>query len=207
MRAAAEHVSGDRIPCLICGKLFRAVCHHARLAHGISGRDYKLRFGLPITRGVASPASRAAWRASMLKTRAAGKIEGCNLAPVASRAARQMPAYASQDMRRIDPQEVDTVLHHLRAGSTLTEASKIPGAPRWSWLHAQLEREPELQKRFDAAIEALPFAQQARMKKLGARFSAAVAAMPGRTGAAVAAALGVSEEAARREINRQRKPK
>lgn len=204
--AAREHISGDRIPCLICGKLFRSVCHHAALAHGISGRDYKLRFGLPVSKGVSAPDSRAAWRDSIVKTRSAGKIIGGNLPPVEFRKPRQMPLYASMDMRRIDPAEIETVLLHVGAGCTLTEACHKPGAPRWTWLHAQLERDQVLQQRFEAVIEALPFGQQARMKKLGRRFSAAVAELKGKTGLAVGIALGVSEEAARREINRQKKP-
>ena len=208
VRAAADYVSGDRIPCLICGKPCLSVCHHARRAHGISARDYKLRFGLPVSRGVAAPESREAWRESMLNSRASGAIVGGNLPPYKLRRVRQIPAYASTDMRRLDPQaEVDLVLHHLRAGCTLHEACRMPDAPRWSWLHVLLKREPTMRAQFDATVEALPFSQQARMKMLGARFSAAVAAMHGTSAAAIAREIGVGADAIRREINRQKEPK
>jgi hypothetical protein len=193
-----EYLGGDRIPCLICGKPYRAVCHHARLAHGISARDYKLRFGLPVSRGVATPEARAAWGAAMIKTREAGSITDGKPpggAPV-------QPAYVSQDMRRIDPETITRILRLVHQGHTLTEACSRPGLPGWTWMHTQIKRDDTLRARVDAAIEALPFAQRARMKKLGARFAAAVAAHPGRTAAAIAQVLGVSDEAVRRQIKR-----
>lgn len=201
LREVREHLGGDRIPCLICGRPFRAVCHHARIAHGISARDYKLRFGLPVSRGVSAPDAREAWGAAIRRTRDAGKITD-GRPPGGGQ--HERPAYTSRDMRRVDPAMVDAILAHVAAGRTLSEACAQPGMPRWSWLHAQLDRDPALQARLDAAIEALPFSQQARMKKLGARFAKAVAARHGQTAAAIAADLGVSGEAVRREIVRQR---
>lgn len=193
-----EHLGGDRIPCLICGKLYRAVCHHARLAHGISARDYKRRFGLPVSQGVAAPQAREAWGASIRKTREAGRITDGR--PPGGH--HPQPAYTARDMRRIDPETINAVLRHVYGGCTLTEACSKPGMPRWTWLHAQMARDDALRARVDAVIEALPFAQQARMKKLGARFAAAVAAHPGSAALAISKALGVSEEAVRRQIKR-----
>jgi hypothetical protein len=193
-----EHLGGDRIPCLICGKPFRAVCHHARIAHGISARDYKERFGLPVSRGVATPDARKAWGAAVRKTREAGRIT--NGQPPGGHA--QQPAYASKDMRRIDPEKINHILRLVHEGDTLTEACNRPSLPGWTWMHAQMRRDDSLRARVDAVIEALPFSQQARMKKLGARFAAAVAARAGQTSAAIAIALGVSEEAVRHQVKR-----
>ena len=69
-------------------------------------------------------------------------------------------------------------------------------------MHAQMRRDDTLRARVDAVIEALPFAQQARMKKLGARFAAAVAAHAGQTALTISRDLGVSEAAVRRQIKR-----
>jgi hypothetical protein len=193
-----EHLGGDRIPCLICGKPFRAVCHHARLAHGISARDYKLRFGLPVSQSVAVPQAREAWGAAIRKTREGGRIT--DGAPPGGH--HPQPVYATRDMRRIDPESINAVLRHVYMGCTLTEACAKPGMPRWTWLHAQMTRDDTLRARVDAVIESLPFAQQARMKKLGKRFAAAVAARASLTALAIAKELGVSEEAVRRQIKR-----
>lgn len=195
-----QHLSGDRIPCLICGKHFRSVCHHARLAHGISAREYKQRFGLPVTRGVATPEARAVWAKSIQATIDAGKIK----APKGPELFRPTPPPYAADMRRIGPEAIDQIIEHLKAGMTITDACKMPGLPRWTWVHAAMARDSALQDKFDAAIEALPFAQQARMKKLGARFAKAVAAHTGKTALAVSKVLGVSEEAVRRQINRNK---
>lgn len=196
-----EHLGGDRIPCLICGKPFRAVCHHARLAHGISARDYKTRFGLPVSRGVAMPESRAAWGAAVTKTREAGRITHGQ--PPGG--PQVQPAYASKDMRRIDPETINRILRLMHQGHTLTEACNRPELPGWTWMHEQMQRDDSLRARVDAVIEALPFIQQARMKKLGTRFAAAVAAHAGQTALSISKTLGVSEEAVRRQILRAKK--
>lgn len=192
-----EHLAGDRIECLICGRHYRAVCHHARLAHGISARDYKLRFGLPVTRGVATADARAAWSAAIKATHESGSIA----APTHRGGGHKRPPYTA-DLRRLDPSMVDRVIEAIRSGKTITEACSTPGLPRWTWVHYTLSRDPVARARFDAAIEALPFSQQARMKRLGARFAAAVARHPGKTALAISKILGVSEEAVRRQINR-----
>lgn len=196
-----EHLGDDRIPCLICGKPFRAVCHHARLAHGISARDYKQQFCLPVSRGVAGPASREAWASSVRKTRVAGRIS--NGQPPGG--PQPQPAYTA-DLRRIDPAVIDRLIYALRGGATITEACAAPGMPRWTWVHDTLQRDQIMRAQFAAVIEALPFSQQARMKKLGARFAAAVADRKGWTALAISKDLGVSEEAVRRQILRLRKP-
>lgn len=201
MRSVTEvrdHLSGDRIPCLICGRLFRAVGHHVRHAHGISARAYKQRFGLPVSRGVATSDVREVWRESILRTRETGLIQQ-RQAPKGSHGV--LPAY-TWDMPRIDPGLAEKLFAALHSGHTITEAYALPGMPKWTWLHKRLTRDPELQLRLDAVIESLPFAQQARMKKLGARFAAAVDAHAGKTALAISDALGVSQEAVRRQIKR-----
>lgn len=197
-REAHAYLAGDRIPCLICGKAYRAVCHHARLAHGVSAREYKQRFGLPLYRGVAAQDAREAWAASIRRSRSEGLLP--DRQPPGG--AGQQPAYAA-DLRRVDPSvAVAQVIEALRAGQTITEACAAPGGPRWTVVHQALKRDAALQLQFDAAIEALPFGLQARMKKLGRRFDEAVAAQPDRTCADLAGELGVSDEAVRRSRKR-----
>lgn len=43
----AEHLALNPMPCLLCGRLRQNVGAHIK-AHGISGRQYKERFGLPL---------------------------------------------------------------------------------------------------------------------------------------------------------------
>lgn len=204
LREVREYLGGDRIVCLICGKHFRGVGHHVRLAHGITADDYKRRFGLPVGRGVATGDARAKWAASVSRTHAEGKLRP-KAPPAQKGRPPPVPAYALHDLRRIDPAIIDKLLQHLYRGRTLTEACEQPGMPRWTWVHQAMKRDYALMAKIDAAIESLPFAQQARMKKLGARFAKEVRARNGWTSRAIAADLGVSEEAVRRQVVRNRK--
>lgn len=200
-REVLEHLSGDRIKCLICGKHFKAVCHHARITHGISAREYKERFGLPVTRGVTGETSRGAWSASMHRTHAAGKLHPTAPEPPT---ARVQPRYTA-DMHAVDPAEMVTrVSKALKAGATLTKACQQDGVLCWSALHTMLQKDAVLKKRLDAVIEQLPFPQQARMKKLGERFDRAVRERLDMTAKAISDQLGVSEEAVRRTVVRLR---
>lgn len=204
LREVREHLSGDRVQCLICGKYFLAVCHHARLVHGISAADYKRRFGLPQGRGVISEQVRQKMSSSISRTRATGRLP--QSAPPQHSPDRIIPPYARADMRRLDSAAVESILAFVQAGETLTEACAHEGMPAWSWLHGQLGRDSSLKDRFDAVIEALPFEQQARMKKLGKRFAEAVRALDdeSRTLKQIADALGVSDDAVRRHRQRNR---
>lgn len=43
-----------RVKCEICGLYFNSVCAHANKKHKVSAREYKLRFGLKLTKPVSS---------------------------------------------------------------------------------------------------------------------------------------------------------
>ena len=53
-RAEVDHyLSGDKIECLLCNKMFKAVGgKHLAYMHGVSVEDYKKKFGLPMGRGL-----------------------------------------------------------------------------------------------------------------------------------------------------------
>lgn len=48
-----QYLGGDTIKCLLCGGPFQILGRHLISEHGISGREYKLRFGIPLTRSLA----------------------------------------------------------------------------------------------------------------------------------------------------------
>lgn len=45
---------GQTVACHECGHRARSLGNHIRVAHGMSAREYKLRHGLPLTRGLVS---------------------------------------------------------------------------------------------------------------------------------------------------------
>lgn len=70
-RELDEWHSHDALRCHICGNSFPGLYRHAPLAHGINVRDYKQRFGIPMTYSLAGKATRekhaACGRATSMK--------------------------------------------------------------------------------------------------------------------------------------------
>lgn len=52
MEEVDEYLSGSRIECLICGGMYRSLAPHLWHAHGTTARDYKITYGIPVTRGL-----------------------------------------------------------------------------------------------------------------------------------------------------------
>lgn len=52
----------DTIECLICGRYFKSVCNHTRMAHGIRAHDYKQRFGISLQAGLIGKTTRERMR-------------------------------------------------------------------------------------------------------------------------------------------------
>jgi hypothetical protein len=50
------YFEGDRIVCLICGRTYRLLGVHLARAHDMTIEDYRERYGLPFSRGLASDA-------------------------------------------------------------------------------------------------------------------------------------------------------
>ena len=48
----ASKPSKDKVQCLICGKWYVQVCSHIYQVHGMTGREYREKFGLDVKKGV-----------------------------------------------------------------------------------------------------------------------------------------------------------
>ena len=57
-----DYLAGDRIECLLCGRFLKSMSKHLTI-HGISPRDYKRQFGIPLTYGLTSEESRKKYQA------------------------------------------------------------------------------------------------------------------------------------------------
>jgi len=53
IEAAKEYLTGDRITCLLCGHTKRKLGVHLLRIHGVSCEEYKFKYGIPITLGLA----------------------------------------------------------------------------------------------------------------------------------------------------------
>jgi len=213
------YLSGDRITCLICGRSFRGVCHHAAKAHGVSATEYKLRFGIAVTRGVCGAGTRAAMRAAqkrictpevvaerVVRLQGARQLRRCGgeYPPYARDAAARMAIRSHGRERKLDERDFAAVVAAIRAGQTAWGACHTAGLPGCAWLYQQIVADPARRAAWDAMWESLPFKQQAASKKLGRRFADAVAERRalGMSYPKIAADLGVSEYAVKCRCSR-----
>lgn len=124
---AVAYTSGDRVTCLICGASCRSVGLHAFHAHGMTAREYKLKFGLPVTKGLEAADVRQARAKAVRATRAAGKLPQTPPPDVSYRIGMPRPSYTSRDMMRVTPDSISRLMEHIRSGDTITEACRRPG--------------------------------------------------------------------------------
>lgn len=60
----AEYFEHDELECLICHERHAGLYRHVLLAHGVKTRDYKIRFGIPITYGLVGKATKVKMQSS-----------------------------------------------------------------------------------------------------------------------------------------------
>ena len=77
-----EYLSGDRIECLECCRTFKAIKHAHLQKHGMTLREYRIKWGIPLTYAVATMASSEkhrshAIRANLGKNLIPGNNEFC----------------------------------------------------------------------------------------------------------------------------------
>lgn len=60
----AEYFDHDELECLICHERHAGLYRHVLMVHGLSTRDYKIHFGIPMTYGLVGKATKAKMQAS-----------------------------------------------------------------------------------------------------------------------------------------------
>lgn len=65
----AEIPSENKVKCLLCNRWYRSLCRHVNQRHGVSAKEYKKEFGLPVKKGVIPEDLRKHYRKFALKNR------------------------------------------------------------------------------------------------------------------------------------------
>ena len=69
------YLGEDTLPCLICGRRLTVLPAHLRARHGMTADDYRVRFGIPFSYGLAGRGFREQAQARMLDLRARGAMK------------------------------------------------------------------------------------------------------------------------------------
>lgn len=92
-----NYFSGDAIVCLRCGKSYRSLGVHLKMAHSMTDDDYKGMYGLPWSRGLACNESRGLRRESALAAADIDQLRERLVVAREKRTGKQRPRQAFRD--------------------------------------------------------------------------------------------------------------
>lgn len=207
------YLDSDPIPCLLCGHSFRVLARHLRLIHAMTPDQYRERYGLPYSVGLAAVSSRQRFE-ELLRQRVArtpprkGRKKAKPLVhkPLEFRGKERHSHYqrlmATRRLNEVNnlpadfrfgPEHLELFISRVLTGRTFKEVARDPDMPSLAWVRTAFIEWPRLREKFEQGVETLPFPLQARLKRLGPRFAAAVARLRdrGMSIQAIAKVLGV----------------
>ena len=117
------------IKCLLCGREFKFLGSHLRLAHGTNAAEYRAAFGIPAGQALASEEYCNSHSVKIRRMQAAGSLTYEHL-PAATEALRALGEGASRMELRVHPSDAPVLRQHLQ---------DQPGAPAW-----QIHEDPDM---------------------------------------------------------------
>ena len=187
--AIENYLSDDRIICLICGRPFKAITGHLAI-HEMTADEYKDKYNIPYTYGLARDTTRQMmskgqkdyyaanperrqFMAQIIKDCAEARRSGLMKArPRRDFIAREITQRAIEltgHKAQFSNLEKTAFLNALDSGMTQNEAVESIGYSL-SGFQGVLRQDPAFRAAVKIAIEAQPFALQARQQRLGKRF-------------------------------------
>lgn len=220
--AVENYLSDDRITCLICGRSYKALGGHLKVAHGISGDEYKDMFNIPYNYGLARETTRKKF-SDIAKNRAADpkfakqleknrdKINAMREAGTLKTRPKRDFIIAEHTERALRMAGHDTVfgekqkrefIDALESGKTQTEALENMGYSKSTLFDAK-RRDSAFKEMVERTIEKQPFSVQAAQQSLGKRFEKECTRLRGRgyTYQQIADKLGVTAMSVHRKNN------
>jgi len=112
-----EYFNGDRIQCLLCGRSFKTLVTHLLKIHNISVDDYKIRYGLPWTRGLACSETSEKMTQGCIKRINSGELD---LSQVAGhrksykKTQRPLHGYVKENQQKSNPAGIHALLEYSK---------------------------------------------------------------------------------------------
>ena len=175
-----DYLGGDKVRCLLCGKLFKALPTHLERMHDITADDYRERYGLPWKRGLCGAGLSKKLSENMLKRRKNGFRPPIEVAQRNSVTAKRMPDQPFlvkakteslkpiiEKLRKYEDRDFKNVLvKMLREKKGLNEACKDAGMPHFGAVSKYAKKNAEYRKQLEETYEQLPYSIQAGAGKL-----------------------------------------
>lgn len=220
LNGVGEYEAPDgRIVCLLCGKNYRALGAHLSRIHEVDVDEYRKRYGLPWTVGVASPDCRERYGAATRDRIDNGWKPGVDADEMAERVTsaphrprapyrKHMACGPLPEQVKISDEVWDEFLRRVASGRTPGEVLKDSDMPVYSCLHSKRGSDPGFAARYDEVLDELPFSVQARCESLGDRFKEAARALrdQGKFYREIADQLGVTTMTVFRHLDERQSP-
>jgi hypothetical protein len=187
MEELQTYFAQDGLPCLLCGRTYLALHLHLNKTHRMALNDYRVRYGIPWTRGLVAKPLRDKQVANMMQICQDNRIppsspEHMTAMLEAAKSRRpHVPATidsltrtALQVYRRTDKwrrKDFEEYLRRISTGRTLGEVGQDPDMPCRETFKKYRQTHPEFEKQVNRIWEGLPFAVQLRGQNTGARFT------------------------------------
>jgi hypothetical protein len=175
-----NYFAGNKVQCLLCGKLFKALPTHLERTHDITADDYREQYGLPWKRGLCGVGTSEKLSINMLERRSQGfrapiektckntgrrnrrpdqpflvKAKKDNI----QRLIEKYRKYADQDYRNV-------LKKMLKEKIGLNEACKDPKLPHFRAVSKYAKKNPDYRKELERTYEQLPYSVQAGAGRL-----------------------------------------
>ena len=203
------YLGEDTLACLICGRRLTVLPAHLRARHGMSAGDYRVRFGIPFSYGLAGRGFREQAQARMLDLRARGAITGPEPELVVRRLrtgrkrARTSPAVRADNVEKLmrvhgrpspwSAADFEEFVHRVEGGRSVAAVARDDDMPSRQTLFKYLARHDGLKARYDRVRQSQPLAVQVRTRKTGPLYRQTIVRLrkAGLTWAEISAATGI----------------
>jgi hypothetical protein len=169
------YLAGNKVQCLLCGKLFKALPQHLERTHDITADDYREQYGLPWKRGLCGVGTSKKLSKNMLERQKNGfrpPIEAAQKKSVEATRRPDQPFFVkvkeenmragSEKFKKYADQDYKKVLAKmLKEKKGLNEACKEAGMPHFRAVSKYAKKNAEFRKELDRTYKQLPYSVQA----------------------------------------------
>ena len=173
-----DYFSGDKIECLLCGRLLKSIGGQHLKSHGTTVLKYKKNFGLPMGLGLVSEKTRETQRISLLKRIHEKKELSLQMTPDRMKKAQQshkkngFPKYHLAEMKKYSKngiikikERADKIMGKIdwdlfleevkKTGLAISSVSKNENMPTATIFYRKKNNDPAFSKKYDQIIKDL----------------------------------------------------
>jgi hypothetical protein len=209
-----RYFAGEKIQCLICGKMYRSFNNHLRI-HDVTVDEYKEMYGLPWGRGLTGKAANRTRSTVVRRRMKEGWTPPANIEALrkTTNKPRFQPFRAEVSRANVanspPPEPLPDDLYYkvldrmMSEDKTMKEVCRDLELPGLTWMRAKRAEDEEKRQLWDDVMEGLSFQAMARAEALidSSKFREAVGAMRPAADSIIAKKLGVSTMS----VNRMRR--